>query len=65
MGSSLLCLLTYTFRNKSTSQIILNYKQKIVHVKVSTEHFMNTLLMLEPLLQLHSTSFIIYVYNVQ
>lgn len=38
MASSLLCLMTYAFKDKSISEIILNYKQKIVDVKLSTEH---------------------------
>ena len=39
MGNSLSCLLTYAFKDKSISEIILNYKQNIVHVKWSAEHF--------------------------
>lgn len=53
-----------TFKNKSTSEIVLNYKQNIIHEEQSNEHLVTVLLTLEPSLHLCSTSFFIYMHHI-
>lgn len=52
MGGRLSHPLIYAFKDKSTSEIILNDKQNIINEKQSTEHLVTVLLTLEPSLHL-------------
>jgi len=52
------------FKDKSTSDIILNYQQNIVHVKLSIEHFSYCAISVGAIFITLFYIFIIYIYNI-